>query len=122
MIEEVTPKQIGDEQGGRKKQNKTRQTNREESRQKEAGVEIACKGHYRQEGIRREKPRNKSKRNKPGQPHIIRVGRARKATIYIYKECKTTQIGRKGKDKDNEECATQRNKIKEEKGDSNQIK
>ena len=48
--------------------------------------------------------------------------RARKATVYIYKQCKTTQIGRQGKDKDNE-CATQRNKMKEEgRGDSNQIK
>ena len=28
-----------------------RQTNREESRQKEAGVEVACRGHHRQEGI-----------------------------------------------------------------------
>ena len=27
-----------------------RQTNREESRQKEAGVEVACRGHHRQEG------------------------------------------------------------------------
>ena len=34
-----------------KKQNKIRQTNREGSRQKEAGVEVACKGHHRQEGI-----------------------------------------------------------------------
>ena len=37
--------------------------------------------------------------------------RPRKATIYIYKYCKTAQIGRQSKDKDNE-CATQRNKIK----------
>ena len=34
-----------------KRQNKIRQTNREESRQKEAGVEVACKGRHRQEGI-----------------------------------------------------------------------
>ena len=40
-------KQIGDEHG-RKKQNKIRQTNREESRQKEADVEVACKGYHRQ--------------------------------------------------------------------------
>ena len=44
------------------------------------------------------------------------------ATIYIYEQWKTTQIGRQSKDKDNE-CATQRHKMKEEgKVDSNQIK
>ena len=46
--------------------------------------------------------------------------RARKATIYIYKWCKTAQIGRQSKDKDNE-CATQRNKMKEVQ-QSNQIR
>ena len=35
----------------RSEKNKIRQTNSEEIRQKEAGVEVACKGHYRQEGI-----------------------------------------------------------------------
>ena len=40
-IEEVTPKQTRNEHGRRK--NKTKQTNREESRQKEAGVKVACK-------------------------------------------------------------------------------
>ena len=40
-IKEFTPKQIGDEHGRGKKQNQIRQTNREESRQKEAGVEVA---------------------------------------------------------------------------------
>ena len=54
--------------------------------------------------------------------YIIRVGQERQPYTYINKQCKTTQIGRQGKDKDNE-CATQRNKVKEEgKGDSNQIK
>ena len=48
--EGVTPKQIGNEHG-RKKPNKIRQTSREESRQKGAGVKVACKGHRRQEGI-----------------------------------------------------------------------
>ena len=74
-IEEVTPKQIGDEHG-RKKQNKIRQTNREESRQKQAGVKLACKGHNCQEGIQEGKTK-KLKRTKPGQPHIIRVGQER---------------------------------------------
>ena len=74
-IEEVTPKQIGDEHG-RKKQNRIRQTNREESTQKEAGVEVACKAHHHQGGIQEGKT-EKQKRNKAGQPYIIRVGQER---------------------------------------------
>ena len=74
---------------------------RKESRQKEAGVEVACRGHLCQGGIQKgEKPRNKNK-NKPGQPHRYNMRRARKVTIYIYKWCKTAQIGRQSKDKDN---------------------
>ena len=71
-IEEITPKQIGNEHG-RKKQNKIRQTNREESRQKEVGVKVACKGHHSQEGIQKGKTK-KQMRNKPEQPHVIRAG------------------------------------------------
>ena len=80
-IEEVTPKQIGDEHG-RKKQNKIRQTNREENRQKETGVKVACKGHHRQEGIQKGKTK-KQKQDKPGQPHIIHVGQERQPYTYI---------------------------------------
>ena len=64
------------------KQNKIRQTNREESRQKEAGVEVACRGHHSQEGIQEGKTK-KQKRNKPGQPHIIRVGQEGQPYTYI---------------------------------------
>ena len=57
-IEEVTPKQTGNEHG-RSEKSKTKQTNREESGHKEAGVKVACNGHRRQEGIQEGKPRNK---------------------------------------------------------------
>ena len=81
-------------------------------------MKVACKGHHHQKGIQEGKTK-KQKRNKPGQPHKIRVGQEGNH-IYIYEQCKATQIGRQGKDKDNE-CA--RHKMKEEgMGDSNQIK
>ena len=80
-------------------------------------MKVACKGHHRQEGIQEGKTK-KQKRNKPGQPHIIRVGQERQP----YKQCKTTQIGRQGKDEDNA-CAIQRHKMKGEgKEDNNQMK
>ena len=50
---------------GEKKQ-KTK--NREENRQKDAGVKVACKGHRLQEGIQEGKPRNRSEIN-IGQQH-----------------------------------------------------
>ena len=64
------------------KKNKIRQTNRKESGQKEAGVEVACKGHHCQEEIQKGETK-KQKRNKPGQPHIIRVGQQRQPYTYI---------------------------------------
>ena len=86
-IEGVTPKQTGNEHGRRKQY----KTNIEESRQKEADGKVACKGHRRQEGTQKRKPRNKSEINKEEQKHIIRVGQdkisssagcGRKATMY----------------------------------------
>ena len=83
-------------------------------------MKVACRGHYRQEGIQEGK--NQGTKTKQTRATTYNMRRARKATIYIYKWCKATQIGRQSKDKDNE-CATQRNKMKEEgKGHSNQIK
>ena len=86
-------------------------------------MKVAYRGHHRQEGIQEgEKKTKKQKRNKPGQPHIICVGQERQPYMYIYKWCRTAQIGRQSKDKDNE-CATQRNKMKEGgKGYNKQIK
>ena len=73
---------------------------RKESRQKEAGVEVACRGHLCQGGIQKgKKPRDKNKKQTRATTYNMR--RARKATIYIYKWCKTAQIGRQSKDKDN---------------------
>ena len=83
-------------------------------------MKVASKGHHRHEGIQERK--TKEQKTKQTRATTYNTCRARKATIYIYKQCKTTRIGRQGKDKDNE-CATQRNKTEEEgKGDSNQIK
>ena len=83
-------------------------------------MEVACRGHHRQEGIQGGK--NQGTKTKQTKVTTYHMRRARKATIYIYKQCRTAQIGRQSKDKDNE-CATQRNKMKEdEKGYSNQIK
>ena len=83
-------------------------------------MKVACRGHHRQEGIQGGK--KQGTKTKQTRATTYNMRRARKATIYIYKWCKTAQIGREGKDKDNE-GATQRNKIKEEgKGYSNQIK
>ena len=83
-------------------------------------MEVACRGHHRQEGIQEGK--HQGTKTKQTRATTYNMRRARKATIYIYKWCKTAQIGRQSKDKDNE-CATQRNKMKEEgKGYSNQIK
>ena len=99
-------------------------------------MEVACRVHHRQEGIQEGKNQGtKTKQTRATTFNMRRattynmrrvttynMRRARKAIIYIYKLCKTAQIGRQSKDKDNE-CATQRNKIKEEgKGYSNQIK
>ena len=83
---------------------------RKESRQKEAGVEVACRGHHRQERIQEGK--NQGTKTKQTRATTYNMRRARKATIYIYKWCKTAQIGRQSEDKDNK-CATQRNKMKE---------
>ena len=73
-IEEVTPKQIGDGHGRKK---------RKEGRQMEAGVEVACRGHHRQEGIQEGK--NQGKKTKQTRATTYNMRRARKATIYIYK-------------------------------------
>ena len=59
-IEEVTPKQIGDGHGRKKKK---------ESRHKEAGVEVACRGHHRQEGIQEGK--NQGIKNETNQGNHI---------------------------------------------------
>ena len=45
-------------------------------------MEVACTGHHRQEGIQ-EGNTKKQKRNKLGQPHIIRVGQERQPYTYI---------------------------------------
>ena len=83
-------------------------------------MEIACRGQHRQEGI--QGGENQGTKTKQTRVTTYNTRRVRKATIYIYKWRKTAQIGRQSKDKDNE-CATQRNKMKEEgKGYSNQIK
>ena len=60
-----------------------RQTNKEESRQKEAGVEVACRGHHQQEGIHEGK--NQGTETKQTRATTYNMRRARKATIYIYK-------------------------------------
>ena len=87
MIEEVTSKQIGRDHGWMKtKQDKK---NREESRQKEAGVKVACKRHRRQEGIQEVKPRNKREISQ-GQPRIIRVGKEKQPHTYRKKRTRTT--------------------------------
>ena len=83
-------------------------------------MEVACRGQNRQEGI--QEGENQGTKTKQTRATAYNMRRARKGTIYIYKKGKTAQIGRQSKDKDNE-CATQRNKMKEEgKGYSNQIK
>ena len=73
----------------RSEKTKQKKTNREEIRRKEAGVKVACKGHHRQEGIQEVKTK-KQNRNKPGQPHIIRVGQERQP----YKQCKKARHAR----------------------------
>ena len=73
-------------------------------------MEVACRGHHRQEGI--QGGENQGTKTKQTRATTYNMRRARKATIYIYKWCKTAQIGRHSKDKDNE-CATQRNKNEE---------
>ena len=61
--------------------------------------------------------KTKEQKQKQTRATTYNMRRARKATIYIYKWCKTAQIGRQSKDKDNAM------KMKEEgKGYSNQIK
>ena len=74
-------------------------------------MKVACRGHHRQEGIQ-EGEKTQGTKTKQTRATTYNMRRARKATIYIYKWCKTAQIGRQSKDKDNE-CATQRNKMKE---------
>ena len=97
---------------------RTRSEKKKKNREKEAGVEVACRGHHRQEGI--QEGENQGTKTKQTRETTYNMRRARKATIC--KKCKTAQIGRQSKDKDNE-CATQRNKMKEKgKGYSNQIK
>ena len=82
-------------------------------------MKVSCRGH-RQKGIQEGK--NQGTKTKQTRATTYNMRRARKATIYIYKWCKTAQIGRQSKGKDNE-CATQRNRMKEEgKRYSNQIK
>ena len=70
-------------------------------------MEVACRGHHRQEGI--QVGENEGTKKKQTRATTYNMRRARKAAIYINKKCKTIQIGRQSKDKDNE-CATQRNK------------
>ena len=83
-------------------------------------MKVACKRHHRQEGIQEGK--NQGTKTKQTRATTYNMRRARKATIYIHKWCMTAHIGRQSKDKDNE-CATQRNKMKEEgKEYSNEIK
>ena len=72
---------------------------RKESRQKEAGVEVACREHHRQGGIQEGK--NQGTKTKQTRATTCNMRRARKATIYIYKWRKTAQIGRQSKGKDN---------------------
>ena len=73
-------------------------------------MEVACEGHHRHEGIQKGKTKKHSEITRAT---TYNTRRARMATIYIYMQCKTTQMGRQGKEKDNE-CATQRNRMKEQ--------
>ena len=83
-------------------------------------MKVACRGHHRQEGIQGGK--NQGTKTKQTRATTYNMRRARKATIYIYKGCKTAQIGRQSKDKDNG-APHSGIKMKEEgKGYSNQIK
>ena len=72
---------------------------RKESRQKEAGVGVACRGYHRQGGIQEGK--NQGTKAEQTRATTYNMRRARKAIIYMYKWCKTAQIGRQSKDKDN---------------------
>ena len=83
-------------------------------------MEVDSGGHHRQEGI--QEGGNQGTKKKQTRATTYNMHRARKAIIFKYKWCKTTQIGRQNNGKDNE-CTTQRNKMKEEgKRYSNQIK
>ena len=56
---------------------------KKKSRQKEAGVEVACRGHHRQEGI--QEGENQGTKTKQTRATTYNMRRARKAAIYIYK-------------------------------------
>ena len=62
---------------------RTRSEKKKKNRQKEAGVEVACRGHHRQEGI--QKGKNQGTKTDKTRPTTYNMRRARKATIYIYK-------------------------------------
>ena len=62
-------------------------------------MEVACRGHHREGGIQEGK--NQGTKTKQTRATTYNMRRARKATIYIYKWCKTAQAGRQSKDKDN---------------------
>ena len=71
-VKEVTPKT---------NRGRARSEKRKGSRQKEAGVEVACRGHHRQEGIHGGK--NQGTKMKQTRVTTYNMRRARKATIYI---------------------------------------
>ena len=73
-IEEVTPKQIGDEHGRKRKEKKA---DRRKRAWKKPAEDIIAR-----EGFRRGKTKEQ-KQNKPGQPHIICVGQERQPYTYI---------------------------------------
>ena len=56
---------------------------KKESGQKEAGVEVACRGHHRQEGI--QGGESQGTKTKQTRVTTYNMRRARKAIIYIYK-------------------------------------
>ena len=62
---------------------------------------VACRGHHRQGGIQEGGKKKKGTKTKQTRATTYNMRRARKATIYIHKWCKTAQIGRQSKDKDN---------------------
>ena len=92
-VEEVTPKQIGGEHGRKRKEKKRKQT---EGSGRGSSLQRTSLPGRDSEG-----EKTKEQKQKQTRATTYNMRRARKATIYIYKWCKTAQIGRQSKDKDN---------------------
>ena len=90
-MEEVTPKQIGGEHGRKRKEKKRKQT--EGSGRGSSLQRTSLPG--------RDSEGEQGTKTKQTRATTYNMRRARKATIYIYKWCKTAQIGGQSKDKDN---------------------